>query len=238
MRTILENRIVVWAAVTTGLLLISPAQGRSQVNVGVSVDWWEWIGDVRVHGSVRYRAPRHRPVYRDHGYVRPPFIVHERRPERRPRVRVRRGPAFCRSGAGHPVHGWRWCVRKGFVWSRRGYGPPRGKHRRRPVRCCTWHLYDVGPVYFHETPVRSAVGRTLGHDRLVRILGRGVVDGLYASAGYRRDVRLEGRWHRSSGEARVLQLRAGSTPLAELTDLDGDRRVDRIFLALTERRGR
>lgn len=25
-----------------------------------------------------------------------------------------RGPAFCRSGAGHPVHGRRWCVQKGF----------------------------------------------------------------------------------------------------------------------------
>jgi hypothetical protein len=28
----------------------------------------------------------------------------------------------------------------------------------------------------------------------------------------------------------VLQLRTGSTPVAELTDLDGDRRVDRVFL--------
>jgi hypothetical protein len=25
-----------------------------------------------------------------------------------------RGPSFCRSGAGHPVHGRRWCLRKGF----------------------------------------------------------------------------------------------------------------------------
>jgi hypothetical protein len=25
-----------------------------------------------------------------------------------------RGPAFCRSGAGHPVHGRRWCLQKGF----------------------------------------------------------------------------------------------------------------------------
>jgi hypothetical protein len=24
------------------------------------------------------------------------------------------GPSFCRSGAGHPVHGRRWCTRKGF----------------------------------------------------------------------------------------------------------------------------
>src|SRR5687767_12422582 len=26
------------------------------------------------------------------------------------------GPAFCRSGAGHPVHGWAWCRERG--WSR------------------------------------------------------------------------------------------------------------------------
>ncbi|MEJ2151462.1 MAG: hypothetical protein P8Y29_00585 [Gemmatimonadota bacterium] len=25
-----------------------------------------------------------------------------------------RGPAFCRSGAGHPVHGRRWCAQKRF----------------------------------------------------------------------------------------------------------------------------
>lgn len=31
-----------------------------------------------------------------------------------------RGPAFCRSGAGHPVHGRRWCVDKGFGLGRRG----------------------------------------------------------------------------------------------------------------------
>ena len=24
------------------------------------------------------------------------------------------GPAFCRSGAGHPVHGWEWCREKGW----------------------------------------------------------------------------------------------------------------------------
>ena len=28
------------------------------------------------------------------------------------------GPAFCRNGQGHPVHGWRWCEDKG--WDRSG----------------------------------------------------------------------------------------------------------------------
>jgi hypothetical protein len=31
---------------------------------------------------------------------------------------ARGGPAFCRSGAGHPVHGWEWCRQRG--WDRRG----------------------------------------------------------------------------------------------------------------------
>ncbi|MBI4265156.1 MAG: hypothetical protein HY657_12340 [Acidobacteria bacterium] len=31
-----------------------------------------------------------------------------------------RGPAFCRSGAGHPVFGWEWCEQRG--WGR-GRGP-------------------------------------------------------------------------------------------------------------------
>jgi hypothetical protein len=25
------------------------------------------------------------------------------------------GPAFCRSGEGHPVHGWAWCREKGWT---------------------------------------------------------------------------------------------------------------------------
>jgi hypothetical protein len=29
------------------------------------------------------------------------------------------GPAFCRSGQGHPVHGWAWCRDKG--WTRDGF---------------------------------------------------------------------------------------------------------------------
>lgn len=35
------------------------------------------------------------------------------------RYRGNRGPAFCRSGAGHPVFGHRWCIERGY------YGPRR-----------------------------------------------------------------------------------------------------------------
>ena len=39
------------------------------------------------------------------------------------------GPAFCRSGAGHPVHGWEWCRQKG--WDQAGTSPVRGTAVRR-----------------------------------------------------------------------------------------------------------
>ena len=34
------------------------------------------------------------------------------------KVKNGNGPAFCRSGAGHPVHGWEWCRQRG--WDDRG----------------------------------------------------------------------------------------------------------------------
>jgi hypothetical protein len=47
----------------------------------------------------------------------------------------RGGPAFCRSGAGHPVHGWEWCRQRGWnrtgVQSARGAGVRRNQQRQR-----------------------------------------------------------------------------------------------------------
>jgi hypothetical protein len=37
------------------------------------------------------------------------------------------GPAFCRSGAGHPVFGWEWC-------RERGWGSSNGARNNRPVQ--------------------------------------------------------------------------------------------------------
>lgn len=42
-------------------------------------------------------------------------VIRGRDSDRRFRANDRAGaPAFCRSGAGHPVHGRRWCLDKGF----------------------------------------------------------------------------------------------------------------------------
>lgn len=49
------------------------------------------------------------------------IVIRDRDIDRRFRVQNRRGsPAFCRSGAGHPVHGRRWCLEKGFGLGDRG----------------------------------------------------------------------------------------------------------------------
>lgn len=39
------------------------------------------------------------------------------------------GPVFCRSGAGHPVHGWEWCRQRG--WGRAGIPSASGTAVRR-----------------------------------------------------------------------------------------------------------
>lgn len=42
------------------------------------------------------------------------IVIGDERIGERFRARRGRGPAFCRSGAGHPVFGRRWCLEKGF----------------------------------------------------------------------------------------------------------------------------
>ena len=39
------------------------------------------------------------------------------------------GPAFCRSGAGHPVHGWEWCRQRGWDRARISSAPRRAVRR-------------------------------------------------------------------------------------------------------------
>ena len=49
----------------------------------------------------------------------------------RSQSRASRGPSFCRSGAGHPVHGRRWCLRKGFGLGRDVFFDTRRRGRTR-----------------------------------------------------------------------------------------------------------
>jgi hypothetical protein len=117
-------------------------------------------------------------------------------------------PAFCRTGEGHPVFGWQWCVDRGFA--RRG-------DRYRPV----WQREgwtDIIPPW----PTRQREGR-VDAGTLGAILGDIVFGRLRARADQLdADGPLEARWIRPQPDALVLQVRAGDLPIAELSDTTGD----------------
>lgn len=122
--------------------------------------------------------------------------------------RDRRGPAFCRSGEGHPVHGRQWCRDKGF-----GIGQDRSRD--------IW-----GDIIYRD---RRYDNRQMGRSTLENILGS-VILGRFDAYG-RTNVRsgsLNGRWLDS--RASVLQLYMGATPIARLIDTNRDGRVDSVSL--------
>lgn len=120
----------------------------------------------------------------------------------------RRGPAFCRSGAGHPVKGRQWCRDKGYSLgrddARGGWGDIIFRDRR----------------YDHRPLSRSTLGDILGS----------VVLGRFDEYGrnYYGGGSLNGRW--LDNRASVLQLFMGSTPIARLIDRNLDGRVDSVSL--------
>lgn len=117
-------------------------------------------------------------------------------------------PAFCRTGEGHPVFGRDWCIDKGFGLGRN-----------------TWRRGDLGNVIFRGD--RRYDDRILDRPGLEEILGGIILGRLLARSDADDAGRLTGRWLELEDRgARVLQVRAGNQPLAELTDLDGDGRVD------------
>ncbi|MEX2582576.1 MAG: hypothetical protein WD766_04855 [Gemmatimonadota bacterium] len=127
------------------------------------------------------------------------------------------GPPFCRNGQGHPVFGRDWCYERGFGlgardirWDDRGWEDVifGGQQRQRSGSLDRGGLADVlgDVIYGRILDVSRATG---GNEPLV------------------------GRWLRPGGSASVLQVRAGSLPIAELSDVDGDGRVDAV---LTPRR--
>lgn len=121
------------------------------------------------------------------------------------------GPPFCRNGEGHPVHGWQWCVDKGWAgnagWARESWT-------------------DV--IFGGRSPDRDA---RIAEPTLGGILGD-VVLGRLARLG--RDAglsgRIDGRWMPLGSGGSVLQLRMGGVPLAELADLNRDGRAEVVYL--------
>lgn len=168
-------------------------------------DWWRWaLAEVLVGEEVR--TSEGRTVRID-----PDRILRERnrRFEREEGPGI---PAFCRTGEGHPVFGREWCIQKGFGLGR-----------------VSWRRGDLGDIIFRGSPRRD--GAILDRRVLGEVLGDVILDRLFDASDERgRNVPVTGRWLEEAG-VRVLQLRAGDRPLAELSDLDGDGVVDVLLRA-------
>lgn len=204
------------AGVAAGLVLAVPQAAEAQAADG----WWELaLRDVAELRTGDRNVSDERQDDRTIG-----DIIFGRDGERNDRARTNdrtrrndgqrgakgNGPPFCRNGQGHPVHGQRWCRDKGFGqgsvrWEDRGwedviFGTPRGGDRRRGTVDQGGLIDVLGDVVLRRL---SGESRRLGSD-----------------------APLEGRWIDLRDGARVLQIRSGSTPVAELSDLNGDGRVD------------
>lgn len=161
---------------------------------------------------------------------------------------ARGGPAFCRSGAGHPVFGRRWCHRMGFGLGGFGHGDLLG-------RGGGFGLSDIFLGGDHRHRHRGFhQRRPLGHADLGALLGLALFDRLlFDVLGLSpwEARRITGRWHDTrrhdrrraawwqrghrpvrGADALALQLLLDGERVAELADLDRDGRVD---LLLTSR---
>jgi hypothetical protein len=133
------------------------------------------------------------------------------------------GPPFCRSGQGHPVHGWAWCVEKGWAPA-----PRYDDYYPAPVR--GWDLVIWEDARFnHRRPPRQQ--RWLDRSQVVDVVGEAMlrrVEG-YGPRGARR-AEIRGRWVSGDFGGAALEILVGSVPVAYLHDLSLDGRVDRVYL--------
>lgn len=133
-------------------------------------------------------------------------------------ARERNGsPAFCRSGAGHPVWGRDWCLDKGF-----GLGVG-----ERSI----WSRASVDDVIFKRRPDAQI---TLDRGGLIDVLGDIVLGRLAVQSlalGYQEP--LAGRWVYSPQEPEapwILRVNAGDIAVAEFVDTNRDNDVDVLFV--------
>lgn len=125
-------------------------------------------------------------------------------------------PSFCRTGAGHPQWGRQWCLDKGF-----GLGTENDVRWGRNL--------DMNDVVFLREPAST----TLTRAALTAVLGERAVDRLALHAITLGLVEpLVGTWRTDAGGARVLLVNSGRYPVAEIVDVDRDRRGDRMVVAL------
>jgi hypothetical protein len=127
------------------------------------------------------------------------------------------GPDFCRSGRGHAVHGWRWCVERG--WATRGH--PRTARLR-------WDRVRWGHVRLH------APG---GSGRIAWLPASAVLDRIVVGRLHRHAIRLglrgslAARVFRDRRGVRSVEIRSGRAVFAEIVDHDRDGWADLILVA-------
>lgn len=127
-------------------------------------------------------------------------------------------PAFCRSGAGHPVWGREWCLDKGF-----GLGVG-----ERSI----WSRSTIDDVIFKRRPEAQI---TLDRGGLIEVLGDIVLGRLAVQSlalGY--DEPLVGRWVYTPQEPQapwILRVNAGDVAVAEFVDADRDSDVDVLYVS-------
>lgn len=220
------RRVVFGAIAGVGLMIVSTSVLEAQ-----EPGWWVWALEEAVEGRYgsdgrdwddRYeRGDRYDRYRRGDDYLAAELIeiILGRRGDRRVHGRDRRsggGPPFCRSGRGHPVHGMAWCRRKG--WD--GYG-------RGPV---VWDRRGGWGDIILRNRARYRGSGAIDRSGLMDILGDVIFGRLARDARFGRDDLVTGRWLSPYGRGSVLQVRSGSRPVAELSDVDGDGRVDAVLM--------
>jgi hypothetical protein len=127
-------------------------------------------------------------------------------------------PAFCRSGAGHPVFGRQWCIDKGF-----GLGSGDNVLWGRAVQ--------PSAIVLQPTPANTTA--SIATDVLRAVLGNQTFDRLALHAltlGYTDP--LVGRWLGEPTGPRTLLVTSGVSPVAEVVNVDRDNRAQNLLVAL------
>jgi hypothetical protein len=123
-------------------------------------------------------------------------------------------PAFCRSGAGHPVRGPQWCLDKGF-----GLGSER------------WDRASWGDIIFGQPRDRRRYdnGANMNRGVLGDVLGDVVLRRFESYGQQRGSGAITGQWLQGV-DGRILQLSIGGQPFAQLLDSRGRGRADTVLL--------
>jgi len=133
------TRLTLMVAVA-GALVATPALAEAQGN--------SKKGNDRAKASDS-RQSNQRPELIRRGDV---WEVQQRRDDRR--GNVQNGPAFCRSGAGHPVHGKRWCEDRGYRMDNVRYDSRTTDRNRRNATS-----YESAHLEFHRRHDRECQAR-------------------------------------------------------------------------------